>query len=105
MMSIRRAPELLGRAASASGAALVALLLLVLPKCPLCVAAYLVAFGVSAGAALAVAPYVRPLTFVLAALASFAVAVGVSRLRQRRAAPRCCSVRSSSSKVRVFTPE
>jgi len=39
------------------------------PKCPFCVAAYLSLFGVSAGAAGAIAPLVRTIALVLAAIA------------------------------------
>ena len=87
---MRAAPELLGRAAPAVGAALAAVLV---PKCPLCVAAYLAAFGMSAAAADAAAPLVRPAAFALVGLATHALLFGARRLRQRqrrRAAPRCC---------------
>ena len=36
-----------------------------LPKCPLCIAAYLASFGLSAGLAGAAAPLVRPLAVAL----------------------------------------
>ena len=87
MMTIRRAPELLGRAASSFGAGLVALLV---PKCPLCVAAYLASVGLSAGASHGAAPFVRPVAFTVAGLALLALALGVWRTRRRRAGPRCC---------------
>jgi len=55
----------------------------VLPKCPACVAAYLVAGGVGAGVAATVAPIARPAAFVVA-VALF-VAWFVLRVRHRRA--------------------
>jgi hypothetical protein len=39
------------------------------PKCPLCFAAYLLPFGMTVGAAAAAVALVRPLAVVLAALA------------------------------------
>ncbi len=88
MTSIRKAPELVGRAASTFGAALLAVLL---PKCPLCIAAYLSAAGLSAVAAQSAAPFVRPIAFTLLAGTLVALAFGVWRRRARRALPSCCS--------------
>src|SRR5262245_6067129 len=71
--------------AAALGSALVAVLV---PKCPLCVAAYLVLLGVSAGAASLAAPLLFPAAIALAALA-FGAAVfrGRDRRRTRRSSP------------------
>ncbi len=74
-MNTRKAPsdganrlERTGSAASSLGAALG---LIFLPKCPLCIAAYLASFGLSAGVTAIAAPLVRPLavTLLLMALA------------------------------------
>jgi hypothetical protein len=61
-----------------------------LPKCPLCVAACLTAFGVGAGAAGAAAPFVRPAALIFALLALSAFAVGAWRARKRGQTPACC---------------
>ena len=87
-MSTHEAPELMGPAASSFGAALVALLV---PKCPLCVAAYLASFGLSAAAARGAAAFVRPFALALAGLAFAALALGVWRSLERRKRPGCCS--------------
>ena len=87
-MKSRKAPELLGRATSSFGAALLALLV---PKCPLCIAAYLAALGLGATAAHSAALFVRPVVFTLAGVALLALVLGVWRSRHRRTAPSCCS--------------
>jgi hypothetical protein len=76
--------------ATSSAAATLALLLL--PKCPLCVAAYLVSLGVGVEAASSAAPFIRPLAWVLVlgAFAGLAAALWRSRKRAKAAAPRCC---------------
>jgi hypothetical protein len=89
MTSIRKARELARPAASA---AVVTLLAISLPKCPLCVAAYLIAFGISASVAHAAAPFVQPLAFALVAATLVALTLGAWRLRHREAQPTCCSV-------------
>jgi hypothetical protein len=67
-----------------------------LPKCPLCVAAYLVSFGLSASAAACLAPLIRPLALTLATLACLALGYGSWRSRTqrltttRRASASCC---------------
>jgi hypothetical protein len=55
-----------------------ALVLLVAPKCPLCVAAWLGAFGVGAGAASFVATSLRPVAVV-----SLALALGMAVWRRK----------------------
>ncbi|MEJ7599152.1 MAG: hypothetical protein WKG01_14685 [Kofleriaceae bacterium] len=61
------------------------LVLAVAPKCPLCVAAYLSLFG--AGAAAAIAPWVRPGALgLIVVLAIASVASAVYRRRHRRLA-------------------
>ena len=87
-MNTKKAPELVGRAASSFGAALIAILV---PKCPLCVAAYLAGFGLSAAAAARAAVFVRPSALVLAAVTLVALAFGVWQRRTRTSAPRCCN--------------
>src|SRR5688572_4110230 len=87
-MNTRKAPELLGRAASSVGAALLAVLV---PKCPLCVAAYLTSLGLGAAASHSAAPFVRPAAFMLAAVSLIVLALGVWRRHKRRTAPSCCA--------------
>jgi hypothetical protein len=87
MTNIPKARDLGVRAASASGAALIALLL---PKCPLCVAAFLAAAGASASVAQGAAALVRPAAFTVAAIALLAFAIGTWRRRRARAAHDCC---------------
>jgi len=61
-----------------------------LPKCPLCLAAYLCLFGVSASSARAVAELGLPLCLTLIAGSTLASAWFVARRRRR------CAVRSES---------
>ena len=79
--NIRRTPELLGRVVSSVGAALLAVFV---PKCPLCVAAYLASFGLGAGLSHSAAPFVRPVAFTVAGVAALTLALGVWRRRRRR---------------------
>ena len=51
------------------------LLLALAPKCPLCLAAYLSVFGVGAGTAAAVAPWLRPIAITLLGVLAIATAV------------------------------
>lgn len=76
MTNIRRALDLPGRAATSVGAALLALLA---PKCPVCVAAYLagLGLGLGAGASHSAAPFVRPVALVVAGVAALALVLGV----------------------------
>lgn len=60
-----------------------ALLLVLAPKCPLCLAAYLTAAGLSFGGAAWVAPLLRPLTLALLAAALLSGAWQAARLAQR----------------------
>jgi|SRR3954462_15153436 hypothetical protein len=66
-----------------------AVLLVLAPKCPICVAAYLASFGVSASIALCLAPLLRP------ALAAFAVA-GVLGLIWRTVRRRATAAESAA---------
>lgn len=72
--------------------ALATLGLLLLPKCPLCVAAYLVSLGAGAEAAHDAAPWVRPFAWllVLGALCAFGFALWRARRASRRPPARCC---------------
>jgi hypothetical protein len=87
MTNTRKAPELGVRAASSVGAALA---LLLVPKCPLCVAAYLGALGVSASVVPIAAPLVRPVAWLGALLAAVLLVLGVWRRRRREVATGCC---------------
>lgn len=80
--SIHAAPELLRRAAGSLVAGLLALLV---PKCPLCVAAYLAGLGLGAAASRDAAPFVRPVAYTIAGLAALALVLAL--LRRRRG---CC---------------
>jgi hypothetical protein len=62
-----------------------ALGLALLPKCPLCVAAYLASLGVGADLAGRAAPVVRPLVVAVLAVALLALVAGVRRRRS------CCA--------------
>ena len=80
-----------------AGRALAATLgLVLLPKCPLCIAAYLVSFGLGTTAAAVAAPLVRPLGWLLAATACAALAYGwwrharARRAETERATAECC---------------
>ena len=64
------------------------LLLLLAPKCPLCVTAYLASVGLSAGAALYLAPLLRPALVVFAALGVLAFLWRATQHMRR--APACC---------------
>ncbi len=70
-------------------AVLPALAAALVPKCPFCVAAYLSLFGVSAGAAGAIAPLVRSIALVFATLAVgfLLVPLGKLALRSRHLTP------------------
>ncbi len=76
MMHMRRAPELRRRGAASFAAALVAALV---PKCPMCVAAWLAGLGLSAGASHGAAPFVRPFFVTVAVVASLALVLGLWR--------------------------
>jgi hypothetical protein len=73
-----------GGVASSVGTVLCAVLL---PKCPLCVAAWLGAAGLGAGAATLVAPFVRPAALLLAALVLLALAWSFARALSARIGP------------------
>src|SRR5262245_37745829 len=55
------------------------LLLVLVPKCPLCVAAYLTVVGISAGAAAALAHVIHPLILLVAALSLVLLVVRIAR--------------------------
>jgi hypothetical protein len=95
MMNILAAGERLGfgsrlrqvlarRAATSLGGVLA---LAFLPKCPLCIAAYLTAFGMSASIAAILAPYLRPSAALLVVAALLGCTFGLWRARQCRPAP------------------
>ena len=92
-MSTPRAPEVDDRASRALGLVSPlgsAILLVLAPKCPLCVAAYLASIGVGAGAAACLAPLLRP---GLAVLAIAGVLAWLWHGRRRAAqAPGCSCV-------------
>jgi membrane protein implicated in regulation of membrane protease activity len=78
-------PDCCGRrvvARRAGWSVLSGLVLALAPKCPLCLAAYLSVFGVGAGVAAATAPWLRPVTTVVLALALiFTLAAWISHRR------------------------
>lgn len=61
-----------------------------MPKCPLCVAAYLASIGASPGTAAALAPWARPAAWLLLALSLVAWWLGWARSRRPEPAPTCC---------------
>jgi hypothetical protein len=63
------------------------LIVALLPKCPLCIAAYLAAFGLSASAAGAAALLVRPAAWSLAAMAVGAFVFAGWRARKMTSQP------------------
>lgn len=72
------------------------------PKCPLCVAAALSAWGLGASAATVVAPAVRPVAFGLVAVATvtlvlFAVRIARANSRPAAAAGSCCSPKAATA--------
>ena len=79
----------LGRMGGGStvGAVLAALLL---PKCPLCIAAFLGAAGIGATSAVLVAPWLRPACIVLAVMGAM-VFVASRRRNVRRSGDDCCN--------------
>src|ERR1043165_9276806 len=70
------------------GALLSGLALALLPKCPLCLAAYLTAFGVGTGAAASLAQVLHPLTALAAALVLGLFVLRLARRAQRFAEAR-----------------
>ena len=93
----------LGGIASSLGAVLGFLLL---PKCPLCVAALLGAAGVGAGAASLMAPLLRPVAVLLAIVALARVAWSARRARLASAGAGdgspCCGGGGSGARRRWF---
>jgi membrane protein implicated in regulation of membrane protease activity len=74
-----------GRAARTARWSIVpGLLLMLAPKCPMCLAAYLAVFGVGAGTAALVAPWLRPVGVLLLGAAALATAWILFRARRRR---------------------
>ncbi len=89
-MSTARVPEgrwfLHGRRMATSLVGLLAVA--VVPKCPVCITAWLVTLGLGAGAAQASAPFVRPAAWVVMSTAILALALGVwSNIRRPRRSP------------------
>jgi hypothetical protein len=92
-MSTRKPPERADLATRAFGVASPlgsAILLALAPKCPLCVAAYLASIGFSAGAAVCLAPLLRP---ALAAFAAMGLLVLLWRISRRRSPAAKCPAR------------
>jgi hypothetical protein len=83
---LERANEAVPTAARTLRAAASSLFVLLLPKCPLCVAVYLSGLGITASAAHSVAPLVRPLALVIAIVTWLALIGGLWRRRDRGAA-------------------
>lgn len=81
---MRRLPRQWWSAASSLCAVLVALLV---PKCPLCVAAYLACLGVGTAAVHTAALFVRPLLFAFLGVSVSLLTLGLWRSRRSRP---CC---------------
>ena len=75
------------RRAATSLGGLIALALL--PKCPLCAAAYLTALGLSASIAAVLAPFLRLAAMLLVVAALLACLFALWRTRERGAAASC----------------
>ena len=88
----------LGRLGGGStvGAALAAILL---PKCPLCIAAFLGALGIGATGSMLVAPWLRPACIVLAVLGAAAFVVSRRRKVGSRVEASSCCRRPSRSEA------
>jgi len=87
----------IGRASSTSASLGTVLLVALMPKCPLCVAAALTAIGLGTSLASGLSPFVRPLVFALlavtAAFAAYAWYPSVRRHRVKDVSPprrSCC---------------
>lgn len=63
------------------------LVLLLAPKCPLCLAAYLAVLGVGAGTAAVIAPWLRPVASALLGIVALATAWVALRASPRRRDP------------------
>jgi hypothetical protein len=90
--------ELGGLTARLGRSVAAALGLVLLPKCPLCIAAYLVGFGLSSSVATCAAPFIRPAAWVFVAATSAGVAHGAwrRRVQRLRAAPRELTLESTN---------
>jgi hypothetical protein len=85
------------RSVGSLGGLLVALLL---PKCPLCVAAVLTGAGVGAAAAGVLAPYLKPAAYALSLILFVAVLLRERSAMARRARAQSCCCSQSSAKER-----
>jgi hypothetical protein len=93
----------LGRFSVAISSVGTVVLAALIPKCPLCVAAALSAWGVGAAAASAMAPAVRPIAMVLMAVATltlglFAVRQLRNHARRTAVAGSCCATPAPRSR-------
>ncbi|HEY1954549.1 MAG TPA: hypothetical protein VGH28_03040 [Polyangiaceae bacterium] len=77
-------------ARTASSAIVPGLVLALAPKCPMCVAAWLSVFGVSAGVAVGIAPWLRPLAFALLGVTAVLTMRAWLRARRRSANLAAC---------------
>ena len=100
-MNTRKAPEgssLASRALGVASPVGSVVLLVLAPKCPLCIAAYLASIGLGVGAAACLAPLLRPALFVFAALGVLALLWRIARrarpaafgVADARASVECC---------------
>lgn len=85
-MSAREGARRLARGVASIGTVAAAVLV---PKCPMCVAAALSVVGVGASLGFSVAPFVRPLAFVVALATTVAFLWRERDLRRRRACAGC----------------
>jgi hypothetical protein len=104
-MTRARTMTRLGRLAMATSSLGTIVLAALVPKCPLCVAAALSAFGVGASAASAVAPAMRPVALALVAVATIMLAFfSLTRMRGHtpvaEAAGTCCARKAATAGLR-----
>jgi hypothetical protein len=93
-----RRPDL-GRAGAIVGSMAGVIGAVLAPKCPLCAAAMLTALGASSTAALEVAPFVRVIAVVVAALSAVVFATLAWRRRLRATAARCVVQRTRERRM------
>jgi hypothetical protein len=74
------------------------------PKCPMCVVAYLSLFGLGGGLAVSVYPLLRPMSVVLVALAATVVSLQQLRTRYGQASRRTLAARVMAPRAAPHGP-